>query len=146
MTCFGKASSIQLVVLLGTILLNHALGQEPEGRARATARGGQRGAENTREFLGLGPAPDPVEAERGAPLYKQNCAGCHGENARGAQGPNLVRSAVVLHDEKDEEIGPVIKSGRPQAGMPPFFGLFWAPYVSPGQPADPSDTQRIWSL
>jgi cytochrome c553 len=27
---------------------------------------------------------------------------------------------VVLHDENDEEIGPVIKGGRPQGGMPPF--------------------------
>lgn len=103
-------------------------GQEPDtggapapgGRsARGGARGGRGGA-GTREFLGLGPAPDPAEAKKGEPLYKQNCATCHGENARGSQGPNLVRSVVVLHDEKDEEIGPVIKTGRPQAGMPAF--------------------------
>ena len=31
-----------------------------------------------------------------------------------------MRSVVVLHDEKGEEIGPVIKNGRPQAGMPAF--------------------------
>jgi len=68
----------------------------------------------------LGPAPDAVAAKKGEPLYQQNCATCHGENARGSQGPNLVRSVVVLHDEKDEEIGPIIKSGRPQAGMPAF--------------------------
>jgi cytochrome c553 len=30
---------------------------------------------------------------------------------------------VVLHDEKGNEIGPVIKNGRPQAGMPAFPGL-----------------------
>jgi cytochrome c oxidase cbb3-type subunit III len=59
-----------------------------------------------------------------APRYhKQNCGGCHGENARGGQAPNLVRSIAVLHDEKDEEIGPVIKNGRPQAGMPAFPNL-----------------------
>jgi cytochrome c oxidase cbb3-type subunit III len=27
---------------------------------------------------------------------------------------------VVLHDEKEKEIGPVIQNGRPQGGMPPF--------------------------
>lgn len=90
--------------------------QEPEaGRQRP---GGGRGS--TREFLGLGPPPDAAAAKKGEPLYKQNCATCHGETARGAQGPNLVRSVVVLHDEKEKEIGPIVQNGRPQAGMPAF--------------------------
>jgi cytochrome c oxidase cbb3-type subunit 3 len=91
------------------------------GRGGRGGRGGARGS--TREFLGLGPAPDEAAAKKGEPIYKQNCAACHGENARGAQGPNLVRSVVVLHDVKGEEIGPVIKNGRPQAGMPGFPNL-----------------------
>jgi cytochrome c oxidase cbb3-type subunit III len=91
------------------------MAQEPDaGRQRAP------GAVSTREFLGLGPAPDPAAAKQGEPLFKQNCAACHGETARGAQGPNLLRSVVVLHDEKENEIGPIIHNGRPQAGMPPF--------------------------
>jgi mono/diheme cytochrome c family protein len=81
------------------------------------------GRGTTREFLGLGPAPDAAAATKGEPLFKQNCAACHGETARGAQGPNLVRSVVVLHDEKENEIGPVVRNGRPQAGMPPFSQL-----------------------
>ncbi|HEY3836589.1 MAG TPA: c-type cytochrome [Bryobacteraceae bacterium] len=103
-----------------------AFAQEPDGAAppgpgaRRGAGRGMRGAAGTREFLGLGSAPDPAEAKKGEPLYKQNCATCHGEDARGSQGPNLVRSIVVLHDEKDEEIGPIIKTGRPQGGMPGF--------------------------
>jgi mono/diheme cytochrome c family protein len=97
----------------------------PAGRGGAPGgRGGRGGrAGTTREFLGLGPAPDEAAAKRGEPLYKQNCATCHGQTARGAQGPNLVRSVVVLHDEKGEEIGPVIKNGKPQAGMPGFPAL-----------------------
>ncbi len=90
--------------------------QEPD----ATRQRPPAGRGSTREFLGLGPAPDAAAAKKGESLYKQNCAACHGETARGAQGPNLVRSVVVLHDEKENEIGPVIKNGRPQAGMPPF--------------------------
>ena len=96
----------------------------PAGRGGGQGgRGGGRGGRGgtTREFLGLGPAPDEAAAKKGEPLYKQNCGTCHGENARGAQGPNLVRSVVVLHDEKGEEIGPVIKNGRP--GMPGFSAL-----------------------
>jgi hypothetical protein len=53
-------------------------------------------------------------------LYAPNCAFCHGEKARGAEGPNLVRSAVVLHDEKGELIGPAILKGFPDKGMPAF--------------------------
>jgi cytochrome c oxidase cbb3-type subunit III len=90
------------------------------GRGGRGGRGGGGGRAGTREFLGLGTAPDEAAAKKGEPLYKQNCSTCHGETARGAQGPNLVRSVVVLHDEKGEEIGPVIKSGRPQGGMPGF--------------------------
>lgn len=76
-----------------------------------------------REFLGLGAPPDKAAAKLGEPLFKQNCAACHGENARGGEAPNLVRSTLVLHDEKGEEIGQVIKNGRPDAGMPAFPGL-----------------------
>src|SRR5215212_10993076 len=99
--------------------------QEESGGGRGGGRGGRGGrggSASTREFLGLGAngaAPDEAAAKKGEPLYKQNCAGCHGDRARGAQAPNLVRSAVVLHDEKDEEIGPVITKGRPP-GMPAF--------------------------
>jgi cytochrome c oxidase cbb3-type subunit 3 len=97
-------------------------GQGGRGGGRGGRGGGGRTG-GTREFLGLGPAPDAAAAKKGEPLYKQNCSTCHGENARGAQGPNLVRSVIVLHDEKGEEIGPVIKNGRPQGGMPGFPAL-----------------------
>ncbi len=85
--------------------------------------GGRGGRGGTREFLGLGPPPDAAAAQKGDPLYSANCAACHGKTARGGQAPDLVRSVVVLHDEKDEEIGSLIKNGRPQSGMPAFPGL-----------------------
>ena len=89
-------------------------GGPPGGRGAAGGRGG------TREFLGLGPAPDAAASARGEKLYVASCGFCHGDKARGAEGPNLVRSAVVLHDEKAELIGPVISQGRPDTGMPGF--------------------------
>lgn len=73
-------------------------------------------------FLGLGRVPDAEAAKRGESLYRENCAACHGADARGGQAPNLVRSVLVLHDEKGEEIGQVIKNGRAQ-GMPAFPNL-----------------------
>ncbi len=95
--------------------------QEPEVRAPAAGR--RPAGQGNREFLGLGPAPDAAAAKLGEPLFQTNCSACHGSNARGATGPNLVRSVLVLHDEKGEEIGQVIKNGRSQAGMPAFTNL-----------------------
>jgi cytochrome c oxidase cbb3-type subunit III len=79
--------------------------------------------ERGREFLGLAPPPDPAAAARGEKMYVQTCAFCHGVKASGAEGPNLVRSTVVLHDERGELIGSVIKNGRPDKGMPAFPGF-----------------------
>ncbi len=123
----GRSFVIGALLALSVMVVNVAAQEEtpPPGRGRAGGRGGRGGGGrgNTREFLGLGPAPDEAAAKKGEPLYKQNCSTCHGENARGSQGPNLVRSVAVLHDEKGEELGPIIKGGRPQAGMPGFPAL-----------------------
>jgi mono/diheme cytochrome c family protein len=100
------------------VLLLAGAGLFIAGQDRAPQPG--RRAFNTREFLGLGPAPDPVAAARGEKLYEPNCAFCHGQKGRGAEGPSLVRSTVVLHDEKGELIGPVIAQGRADRGMPAF--------------------------
>ncbi len=83
----------------------------------------QSSVERGRQFLGLAPPADSVAAARGQKLFLQNCAFCHGPNATGAEGPDLVRSTVVLHDEKGETIGPVVLNGRPDKGMPSFSGL-----------------------
>lgn len=75
---------------------------------------------NTRDFLGLGRAPDKESAARGAKLYGPACGFCHGPAARGGEGPDLVRSTVVLHDDKGELIGPIIHGGRKGTAMPAF--------------------------
>src|ERR1700722_6654872 len=62
---------------------------------------------------------DPAAVDRGAKLYAANCAGCHGPSARGGVGaPDLLRSLLVLDDEKGILIAPVLRSGRPDQGMP----------------------------
>jgi cytochrome c oxidase cbb3-type subunit 3 len=73
-----------------------------------------------RTFLGLGPEPDKAAAARGAPLFQQNCAFCHGPQARGATGPGLITSDEVLGDDHGEHLMPFLKKGRPQKGMPGF--------------------------
>src|SRR5215831_19329744 len=94
----------------------------PQGGGRGGGTPEQRAA-NTRAFLGLGPAPDKAAAERGAPLYQQNCSFCHGPQARGAEGPNLIVSDVVLGDDHGEHLAPFLKAGRPEKGMPAFLSM-----------------------
>lgn len=74
----------------------------------------------TRTFLGLGAVPDKAAAERGAPLFEQNCAFCHGAKARGATGPSLITSDVVLEDDHGERLAPFLKKGVLEKGMPGF--------------------------
>jgi len=116
------------LVAVCIVVAQFAIGQEMQ-------TGGQGGAQQqtpyssmtpeqraaaTRAFLGLGAEPDKAAAERGAPLFKQNCAYCHGRQARGATGPNLITSDVVLGDDHGEHLLPFLKAGRPEKDMPSF--------------------------
>jgi cytochrome c oxidase cbb3-type subunit 3 len=58
-------------------------------------------------------------AKRGQQQFLKSCAFCHGTDANGgAEGPSLVRSALVRHDDNGNLIGQVIREGRPDKGMP----------------------------
>jgi cytochrome c oxidase cbb3-type subunit 3 len=63
--------------------------------------------------------PDLVQ--KGAAIFRQDCSFCHGRNAGGGEsGPDLTRSKLVTADVDGDKIGPVIRNGRPDKGMPPF--------------------------
>jgi len=67
------------------------------------------------------PVPPSDAVERGQKQFVVQCGSCHGANARGDDnGPDLVRSEIVLDDEQGSLIGPLIRQGRPGAGMPAF--------------------------
>jgi menaquinol-cytochrome c reductase cytochrome b/c subunit len=55
---------------------------------------------------------DPVA---GQALYVDNCAGCHGDDAQGASGPNIVNESA-----EGEEFVEVVLSGEEE--MPAFDG------------------------
>jgi cytochrome c oxidase cbb3-type subunit 3 len=59
-------------------------------------------------------------AERGRKQFLQTCAACHGEDATGGRGPDLVRSSLVRHDKDGDLLGPAVSAGRPDKGMPGF--------------------------
>jgi len=76
-----------------------------------------------RQFLGLGREPDAGIATQGAKLFGPSCGFCHGANARGGLGPDLLRSSAVLDDNQGEVLGPVVRRGFPDKGMPGFASL-----------------------
>jgi cytochrome c oxidase cbb3-type subunit III len=68
------------------------------------------------------PQAAPTEqVQKGQSLFATQCAFCHGRDAAGGEtGPDLTSSELVEKDVNGNEIGPVIRSGRIDKGMPPF--------------------------
>jgi len=117
--CPGVAHVALFSALLAACLPLALWAQAEQSAAVPPARSGIA----VREFLGLGPAPDAAAAKRGAPIYAANCGFCHGPLARGAEGPSLVYSELVLEDEHGSTVAEFLKAGRPQKGMPAFATL-----------------------
>src|SRR5258708_12935204 len=71
-------------------------------------------------FSAFAAAPDPKAIERGKQAFVQACGFCHGNDATGSRGPDLVRSPLVNRDKDANLIGPAVKNGRPAKAMPAF--------------------------
>lgn len=56
----------------------------------------------------------------GKAAFQQTCGFCHGPDARGASGPDLLQSPLVNRDVNGNLIGQVVHNGRPAKGMPAF--------------------------
>ncbi len=92
-------------------------GQEPTAVAGHQSR--SEGTQLTNTAAISGSKQDPAAVERGSSVFLKNCAGCHGVAGKGGPGaPDLLRSLLVLDDEKGILIAPVIREGRPDKGMP----------------------------
>jgi len=109
---FKRAALATLPILAaGAVFL---AAQEPTVSGTGTAR-----ASGASAAAIAGSKEDPAAVERGGKLFVANCGGCHGSTGRGGVGaPDLVRSILVLDDEKGILIAPVIRNGRPDLGMP----------------------------
>ena len=115
-----------------TVIAGHVAAQgtppqaPPVGTPQAPAPTG-RGGRGQGEGRGMATFPaqqrtpgDPELIARGKPLFVANCSACHGVDLRGGVtgGPNLLRSPVVLMDQKGELIVPIVHGARAERGMP----------------------------
>lgn len=109
-------SSAAALAVLGAIA-SLAWAQEPPTSASSPAHAAVN--EPVTPAAIAGSKQDPQAVARGGIAFKTYCSGCHGVAANGGPGaPDLVRSLVVLDDEKGILIAPVIREGRPDKGMP----------------------------
>jgi cytochrome c oxidase cbb3-type subunit III len=57
----------------------------------------------------------------GETRFASQCGFCHGRDATGGEsGPDLTRSKLVSEDARGDKLGPFLREGRPNAGMPAF--------------------------
>lgn len=97
-------------------------GQQPPPRTAVPAAPAQgRGLPGTFPAQQRPPG-DPAIVARGKALYGVTCTFCHGPDLRGGQlnGPNLLRSQLVLSDLAGELILPIVRGSRADKGMPPI--------------------------
>ena len=126
---FNRYFGAVAVLLLFASISSGQADQAANAEKQKTTNGQQKNAtqkENTGDVLAamMGGAPiDKEAAERGRKIFVPACGFCHGNDAHGKTGPDLVRSALVLHDNKGDAIGPVIQNGRLERGMPAFSAL-----------------------
>jgi cytochrome c oxidase cbb3-type subunit III len=106
-------SSISLAALL-LVSLVVSTAQDPTPAAQAPSAVEQSGTVAQRSY-------PPGLVQTGRDLFRQDCSFCHGRDAGGGEsGPDLTRSKLVAEDVDGEKIGPVVRNGRPEKGMPPF--------------------------
>jgi cytochrome c oxidase cbb3-type subunit III len=91
-----------------------------DGRAARCGRAGAGGGGGGAAYPQHAQA-DPAQIARGKLLFGVNCTFCHGSDARGGEGgPNLIRSQIIMDDNKGELIATVVLNGRVDKGMPKF--------------------------
>ena len=131
--------------------------QTPQGPPPAGQAGRGRGPNFPQQQR---PPGDPAVIARGKALYGVSCTACHGVDLRGGDqgGPNLLRSQIILTDDKGENILPVVRNGRqgplgmmPASNLPDSDILAIAEYIHSvmgraGNQGRPPEREAPWEL
>src|SRR5215471_9936283 len=91
-----------------------AAAQEQTGKAQSPASQRPPGTLQQQTY-----SSDLVRSGEGR--FVAECGFCHGRDAAGGEtGPDLTRSVLVAEDFRGDKIGPLLRSGRVDKGMPSF--------------------------
>ena len=78
-------------------------------------------AQSSQQSKGAKAAPHPTS--NGRQIFESSCAACHGLDGRGGErGPDIATRPQIVQ-LSDQELGDILRHGRPSAGMPPFVSL-----------------------
>ena len=101
---------------------NLAAMDQPQPQAPAGGRGSQASPAAVAPPATATPQSYPPEQVRaGQPIFAAQCGFCHGRDAMGGEtGPDLTRAASVAADVRGDTLGPVVRNGRVDKGMPAF--------------------------
>ena len=107
-------SGLRWIAAIGLVCLSSAglAAQGPGARSPASQRPTPSASPQTY-------TPEQIDA--GRTRFAAQCGFCHGrDTAGGESGPDLTRSELVGSDVRGDKLIPMIRSGRPEKGMPAF--------------------------
>jgi cytochrome c oxidase cbb3-type subunit 3 len=106
-----------------TILISASLLISATGLA-AAQQGGGRAQSPASQRPPQTATPQTYPAEQvlaGQTRFSAQCGFCHGRDTAGGEtGPDLTRSQLVAEDVRGDRIGPLLRAGRVDKGMPAF--------------------------
>jgi len=110
------------ISVLTLLAAGSLLAQAPAGPAQGQSRAPGKSPASLPPPQTVTPQTYPVEQiQAGEGRFTSQCGFCHGRDAAGGEtGPDLTRSALIAQDTRGDKIGPLLKAGRPDRGMPSF--------------------------
>ena len=113
----GTLRPVRLLISIALLLSVSASDVLAQGRGRAAGASpaSQRPPQPTTE------QKYPAEQiARGESIFAERCSACHGRDAAGTErSGDLTRSSLVSQDSRGDKIGPIVRKGVPDKGMPP---------------------------
>src|SRR5206468_9184883 len=110
-------SGMKTVTLIA--IASIVFGQAPTPQARPPRPPGtQSPASQARPKSATPQKYSAEQIRQGEVTFGSQCGFCHGKDAAGGEtGPDLTRAELVAQDSQGDKLAPVIRAGRPSAGM-----------------------------
>src|SRR4051812_17397560 len=115
---------MKTLTLLALTSIAFAQPPNPQARPPGGPRNTQSPASKPRPKSATSQNYTADQIREGEVRFGSQCGFCHGKDAAGGEsGPDLTRAELVAQDTHGNKVGPVIRAGRPSAGMPAFKDL-----------------------
>ena len=112
------------VLIAGMLFQSPAAFGQPNPQGRPARPPTQSPASQPRPKSAAQQTYTAAQVREGEVRFGAQCGFCHGKDAAGGEsGTDLTRSEIVSKDARGDRIGPVVRAGRPNAGMPSFGTL-----------------------